>query len=104
LISALDPVLNRFLASQEDDLQRVNAAYQIFRLLKATSRAVLISAIRELVSMRCFKIKALISLLRIPQPMEGQPLWPYNRQLLDLTYQERSLEDYDPDSPDMESA
>ena len=61
----------------------------------------LISAVRELNGMRCFKIKALLSLLRVPQAKEGQPLWPQKTDLLNLTYEERKLNDYDSDTKDM---
>ena len=104
LISAMDPEFNLFLAHQEDDATRGESAYQLFILLKSHSRGMLISAVRELNGLACFKIKALRSLLQLPQPKEHEPLWPRNQKLLNLTYQERSLNDYDPDKPDMETA
>ena len=61
----------------------------------------LISAIRELNTLACFKIRALMSLLHLPELEEPERLWPQNQQLLNLTYEERKLNDYDPDSSDM---
>ena len=101
LITNMDPAFKDFIYLQDNDNQRVQAAYQLFQLLKTHSRIILISAVRELKAMKCFKIKALRSLLHLPEPKEGDPLWPQNTQLLNLTYEERSLKDYDPDSENM---
>ena len=48
--------------------------------------------------MRCFKIKALISLLNLPSRQEPPAVWPKNQDLLNLNYEERNLTDYDPDT------
>lgn len=102
LIMNMDSAFRDFILLQDNDNQRVQAAYQLFQLLKTHSKGMLISAVRELKAMKCFKIKALRSLLHLPEPKEGDPLWPQNMQLLNLTYEERSLKDYDPDSENME--
>lgn len=96
LITGMDSVLSCFIENQDDDRERIHAAYQLFVLLKTHSKAMLISAVRELNGMNCFKIKALLSLLNLPSIQEGQALWPKNQQLLNLSYQERKLNDYDP--------
>ena len=95
LISRMDEAFNHFLARQEDDALKLAAAYQLFVLLRTHSKATLISAVRQLNGMRCFKLKALLSLLNLPQPKEGDPLWPQNKDLLNLNYEERKLTDYD---------
>ena len=104
LITGMEPVFRDFILHQDNDNQRVQAAYQLFQLLRTHSRAMLVSAVRELSSMKCFKIKALRSLLHLPEPREGDLLWPQNTQLLNLTYEERNLKDYDPDSNDMDAS
>lgn len=104
LIMGMDTAFRDFISLQDDDNHRVEAAYQLFQLLKTHSKAMLISAVRELNTMRCYKIKALRSLLHLPDPKDGDPLWPQNMQLLNLTYEERNLQDYDPNSENMESA
>lgn len=104
LIAGMDPVFGCFLLHQEGDAQRMIAAYQLFGLLKTHSKAMLISAVRQLNAMRCFKIKALQSLLGLPRAKQGEPVWPKDPKLLNLTYQQRSLEDYDPNSRDLETA
>ena len=98
LIGSMDSGLNEFLSAQEDDAQRLQAAYEIFKLLKTHSRLVIISAVRELVSMKTYKTKSLLSLLGFtPKGPEAGELYPTDRSLLDIRYQERSLEEYDPD-------
>lgn len=95
LMQSMDPALKSFLLSQEGDAERLECAYHLFRLLKSYSRGMLISCVRELNNMKCFKLKALLSLLRLPQPKENEPIWPQDTNLLNLNYEERSLKDYD---------
>lgn len=96
LIRRMDPVFDRFLINQETDTDKLQVAYELFRLLKLYSRALLVSAVKELNGMGSFKIKALHSLLNLPETKEGAPLWPVDPKLLNITYTPRSLEDYDP--------
>ena len=104
VMTDMDPTFKHFFDHQDNDSERIQAAYQLFMLLKTHSRSMLISAIRELNTLSCFKTKALMSLLHLPEPQEPARLWPQNQQLLNLTYEERKLDDYDPDSPDMGTA
>src|SRR5205085_2171742 len=55
LISGMDEAFNHFLIHQEDDADRAKVAYQLFTLLKSHSKAMLISAVKELNGMKCFK-------------------------------------------------
>ncbi len=103
LITNMDPAFRHFLDNQDDDDERRQTAYELFTLLKTHSRIMLISAVRELNALSCFKIKALRSRLNLPQFQQPQTLWPQNSQLLNLTYQERSLDDYDPDPRNLET-
>ena len=102
LIENMDSVFKDFIFYQDDESERMQMAYQIFQLLKTHSKTILTSAVRELNLMKCYKIKALRSLLHLPEPKEGDPLWPQNTQLLNLTYEERNLKDYDPNTENME--
>jgi len=95
LIDQMDTSFHEFLLHQEDDLSRQKVAYELFVLMRTHSREMIISAIRQLNSMRCFKIKALHSLLNLPETQEGHSLWPQDKNLLNLDYQQRSLTDYD---------
>ncbi len=102
VIRDMDPAFDYFFEHQDNDDERMNAAYQLFMLLKTHSKGMLVSAVRELNSLSCFKIRAIMSLLHLPEPEEPKTLWPKDAHLLNLTYEERRLRDYDPDSPDME--
>jgi transposase len=96
LIESMEPVFYKFLRAQgEDDSARLECAYQIFKLLKNHNRAVLISAVGELLSMGTYKIKALLSLLNLPVQKNVDQVFPNDQKLLDIRYEERSLEEYD---------
>jgi transposase len=104
LITQMEPVFQGFIENQENDTARMDTAYLLFSLLRTHSRGMITSAVRELIGLACFKAKALKSLLNLPEPQEPQPLWPQDKNLLNLNYKERSLNDYDPNSRDMETA
>lgn len=95
LIAYMDESFNNFLLHQEDDTSRQKVAYELFCLLRVHSKVMIVSAVRQLNSMRSYKIKTLRSLLSLPEPKEGQNLWPQDNSLLNLEYQQRSLTDYD---------
>ncbi len=96
LIEAMDPAFAHFLWAIKEEFEKLQAAYELFQLLKIYSRTILVSAVEELNGIGSFKIKALRSLLNLPSPKEGDPLWPANLNLLNLSYTQRSLKDYDP--------
>ena len=104
LLSGMDPAFRYFFDHQDNGDERMSSAYQLFVLLKTHSREMLVSAVRELNSLSCFKIKALLSRLHLPEPEDPKTLWPKDQRLLNLTYEERRLDDYDPDSPNMGQA
>ncbi len=95
LIQNMNSEFRCFLQQQENDTDKIEAAYQLFVFLRNYSRQTLISAVRELNQNHCFKIKALASILHLPQPKTADPVWPQNEQLLNLNYKPRRLEDYD---------
>jgi len=97
LFQNMNESINLFLEHQQDDDTRMQAAYQLFQLHKTHSKIILTSAIRQLNQMGCYQIKALRSLLNLPQEsQQTDPLWPQNNHLLNLNYEQRRLEDYDP--------
>ena len=95
LIASMNPAFKKFLENQESDIVRIEASYEIFKLLKSCSKAMLESCVRELNNMRSFKLKTLFSLLNLPQPKDIERIWPKDSKLLNLNYTERSLKDYD---------
>ena len=101
LIKNMDYVFAYFIDNQENEDDEIEAAYQLFSLMKNHSRAMLISAVRELNTLKCFKIKALNSLLNLPEAQDPKPLWPRNIKLLNLKYEERNLNDYNPNKEDL---
>ena len=92
----MDPTLHHFLqeAGQEDQ-NSLNIAYELFKLPKHISKAMLLSAVREANRIGTFKIRYVQSLLQVPQPQPPNPVFPQESKLLDIDYERRSLKDYD---------
>lgn len=99
----MDPAFKEFIERQDDEAGCQDAANQIFQLIRINSRMTVASAVRELDAMRCFKVKALASLLNVPGPEDPPAVWPKDMRLLNLNYEERNLKDYDPDTRDIQS-
>jgi transposase len=74
----------------EDPLE---AAYQLFRLLRGISKETLLSAVREANSLHVHKVFYIQSLLQ-PQT-SPHPVCPQDQRLLEITYKGRELDDYD---------
>lgn len=96
LIQSMAPAFGDFLEAHKDETEKIQAAYELFGLLKIYSRTILISAIEELIGMGSLKMKALRSLLNLPSPKESDRIWPADPKLLNMSYTPRSLKDYDP--------
>ncbi len=96
LIYSMDPWFKIFLDDYQDSDERITIAYEIFGLLKTHRRHLLVSAVKELVRMKTFKIKALRSLLNLPTPRNEACVNPQDNKLLDIHYCDRNLNDYDP--------
>lgn len=102
LVEDMDIASRAFVLIQADEDQRNLAAYEVFKLLKTHGRAVVLSALRELHGIRTYKITALRSLLALPPDKDTPLVWPRDTGLLDLDYQQRRLDDYDPDRRNLE--
>ncbi len=98
VISGMDTAFLQFISGQDDPAIREQAAYELFTLLRTHSRGMILSAVRELNTMGCYKIKTLYSRLNLPQERESQSVWPKNTSLLNLKYQERNLDEYNPNA------
>jgi len=101
LMMQMDPALAEFIAAQDDEPGRLDTAYQIFQLIRTHSRGMVASGVRELNGMKCYKVKALASLLNVPASEAPPAVWPKDQNLLTLNYKQRSLTDYDPDPGDL---
>ena len=96
LMRNMDPSLNLFLTqAKENSEDEMLCAYQLFKLLKVYSRAMLISAVREACSLKAFQLKTVLSLLNHPVDKEADPVYPKDTNLLSIDYRKRRLEDYD---------
>jgi hypothetical protein len=96
LMTGMDETFRQFIEKQEDDASRLNAAYQLFTLIRSHSKNMILSAVREQNAAGIFKIKALLSRLNLPGTLEPDTVWPVDATLLNLKYKERDLNDYDP--------
>lgn len=96
LMKKMDPSIDYFLTqAQQQGENELEYAYQLFKLLKYCSRAMLISCVKEACSIKAFKLKAILSRLNLPYKKEQNPVYPKDNKLLDINYEERRLEDYD---------
>jgi transposase len=96
LMKKMDPSINHFLTqAQESGEDEIQYAYQLFKLLKVCSKAMLISCVKEACSIKAFKIKTVLSKLNLPHEKGKNPVYPKDNKLLDINYEERRLEDYD---------
>lgn len=96
LMKNMDPGINLFLIKAEESGEDGTLyAYQLFKLLKLFPRDTIINCVREACSVNAFKIKTVLSLLKLPHEKEDNPVYPKDINLLDINYEERRLEDYD---------
>jgi transposase len=78
-------------AEGEDPLR---TAYGLFRLLRSSSKELLLSAVREANGLHVYRLSYIESLLG-PRGREDVAVYPQNACLLDIAYQRRELADYD---------
>lgn len=96
LMRNMDTIIDIFLTkAKEVGEDEVQYAYQLFKLLKIYSRSTLIDCINKACSIKAFKIKTVFSLLHLPTEKEPNPVYPKDTNILNITYEERRLEDYD---------
>ena len=94
LMKGMGAEVEQFLFEAEREGEDVlEAAYQMFRLLKGISKETLLSAVREANSLHVHKVFYIQSLL---QPQSSpHPVCPQDQRLLEITYKDRELDDYD---------
>ena len=96
LVNNLDPAISRFLElNQQLGEDSHWAAYYIFTLLKTYARAMIVSAVREVLAQQMPRLKALQVLLNSAQNETINEVQPINAQLLSIDYQPRALDEYD---------
>ena len=96
LMAGLGPEIRTFLenarAEGEDPIQ---AAYVLFRLLRGIAKETLLSAVREALALKVYKIKYVHSLLERAGTPEPPTVRPQDERLLAIAYETRRLDDYD---------
>jgi transposase len=87
--------VDRFLAGAESEGEDpLQAAYGLFRLLRSSSKEMLLSAVREACALNIHRLRYIESLLG-PKGAEEAAVYPQNTSLLDISYEKRELADYD---------
>ena len=96
LMKAMAQEVEHFLQQTEQERQdSLEAASQLFRLLRAHSKETFLSAVREANRLNIHKASYIQSLLQPSGPQEPHPVSPQDQKLLEISYKQRKLDDYD---------
>jgi transposase len=95
LMKRMGKEVDHFLTVAESEGEdRLSCAYGLFRLLRISSKEMLLSAVREANTLHVSKLRYLEGLLG-PSRLDPAAVYPQNASLLDISYQKRELTDYD---------
>jgi hypothetical protein len=95
LMKRMGTEIDHFLTMAESEGEdRLKMAHGLFRCMLASSKEMLLSAVREANSLRIHKLRYIESLLG-PKGPEEMAVYPQNASLLDISYEKRALTDYD---------
>lgn len=95
VIQGLHPILSDFLLKNQlcgEDPKMT--AYEIFKLMKTHSRAMLASVAGECLKKKSPRLRTFLSYLH-REPSEGEEVSPQKGELLNISYKPRGLEVYD---------
>lgn len=96
LMSGMDLSVRQFISAAEQDGQEpVGVAYDLFKLLRQVSKGMLLSALREANQGGICRIKHLVHLINLPHKEKDNPVYPQDGRLLNISYEERDLAEYD---------
>ena len=96
LLTGMDPKVAHFLKQAEEEGQEpYQIGYELFRILLTTSKTIFLAAVREATQLKIYKTRYVQSLLGSDLSRPPHPVHPQNPTLLTLTYERRSLRDYD---------
>jgi hypothetical protein len=96
LLTGMDPNVALFLKQAEEEGQDpYPTAHELFKILLTASKTTFLAAVREATQMKAFKTRYVQSLLGTDASHPPHPVHPQNSTLLTLTYERRSLRDYD---------
>jgi hypothetical protein len=99
IIKNLHPFMADFLLKNQtcgEDPKKT--AYEIFKLLKTHSRGMLTSIASECLKRRSPRLKTFFSYLHMEPTESTEMVQPQNKEILNITYQARKLEEYDDES------
>jgi hypothetical protein len=85
---------NFLVVAESEGEDRLKVAHGLFRLLRSSSKEMLLSAVREANALNIHKLRYIESLLG-PKGPEEAAVYPQNTSLLDISYEKRELADYD---------
>ena len=92
LMKKMDRSVEEFLRGAEAEGEDpIKLSYELFKILRGGSKATLLSALREAVGLKIYRIHYIQSLLRLPQDQKDHPVYPQNQKLLEINYQRREL-------------
>jgi hypothetical protein len=95
LMANMGKEIASFLSMAESEGEdRLKVAHGLFRLLVASSKEMVLSAVREACAFRIHRLRYVESLLG-PKGPEEMAVYPQNASLLDISYERRELTDYD---------
>jgi hypothetical protein len=95
VIKNLHPAMSDFLVKNQaygEDSQKT--AYEIFKLMKSHSRAMLLSVASECLNKKSPRLRTFLSYLHM-EFTEAETVRPQKGELLNISYQPRGLEEYD---------
>jgi hypothetical protein len=95
LMKRMGKEIDHFLAMAESEGEdRLGCAHGLFRLLRSSSKEMLLSAVREACALHVHKLRYIESLLE-PRGAGPAAVYPQNTSLLNISYEKRELTDYD---------
>jgi transposase len=95
LMKHMGKEIDHFLAMAESEGEEpFRTAYGLFRLLRSSSKEMLLSAVREACALHVYKLRYIESLLG-PKGAGPAAVYPQNASLLTISYEKRELTDYD---------
>ena len=96
LLTGMNPNVAHFLKQAEEEGQDPQqTGYELFKILLTASKTTFLAAVREAVQLKVYKTRYVQSLLGSDASHPPHPVHPQNPTLLTLTYERRSLRDYD---------
>lgn len=97
LMTGMDADLARFIqAAEQDGHDPLQTAGILFRLLLTFKKPCLLSAVREALAQKICRPELVAAILTRPLSSPACPVTPRSAELLTISYQQRSLDCYDP--------